>query len=207
MQCALLTDMSTVQGHTLERILQIAFGSENVDYDWTPSRIYLSVSLMWDVLRANYMSEAQSPAGTGLLHSSLLPTVSRDDSVHTSSTLEVIVAMSPEVTVNTADGGQAAHMPPRVRSSSTTPAPPAPPALSRGAGGAYSNTLGSTYPGSVEGERLIVPNDDVMLNTPWLWNGIATDPDQFPGTEGAGNRQELENTMDGFFTWWDLGNL
>lgn len=52
-----------------------------------------------------------------------------------------------------------------------------------------------------------MPNDDLMLNAPWLWNGSATDPDQFPGTEGVINRQELETNMDGFFTWWDLGNL
>lgn len=164
----------------------MAFGSENVDYDWTPSRIYLSVSLMWDILRANCMPESQEPSTTGLLHPSLTPTATRESSAQSSSTLEIIVAMSPEVTVNTADGGQAAHMPPRVRNTTaamTTPAPSSPDI-------------------DLRGERLVVPSDNLMLNTPWLW----TDPSQFGDVDGV-NRQELENNMDGLFTWWDLGNL
>ena len=94
--------------------------------------------------------------------------------------------MSPEVTVNTADGGQAAHMPPRVRNTTaamTTPAPSSPDI-------------------DLRGEKLVVPSDNLMLNTPWLW----TDPSQFGDVDGV-NRQELENNMDGLFTWWDLGNL
>lgn len=153
---------------------------------------------MWDILRANCTPEPQHPASSRLLHPSLVPTITRENSVQTSSTLEIIVAMSPEVTVNTADGGQAAHMPPRIRSSNTTPAAAT---LARGA--PYTNAPGGIGPGVGDRGRLIVPNDDLMLNTPWLWSVSAADPDQFPGAEG----QDLENNIDGFFTWWDLGNL
>lgn len=153
---------------------------------------------MWDILRANCASEPQQPASSRLLHPSLVPTITRENSVQASSTLEIIVAMSPEVTVNTADGGQAAHMPPRIRSSSSTPGPATLPR-----GGPYTNTPASIGPGAGDRGRLVVPNDDLMLNTPWLWSVGAGDPDQLPGADG----QDLENNMDGFFTWWDLGNL
>ena len=169
---------------TLEKILHIAFQSENVDFDWTPSRMYLSVSLMWDVLRANCTPNGQDNSTTGLLHRSLIPTVTREDSVQSSSTLEIVVASSPEVTVNTADGGQTAHMPPKVRSG-TTPAAP------------FS-------PGGIDLEdTLVVPNDDLMLNTPWLWS----DPTNWTETDNSMNRQRVDNNMDGVYTWWDLGNL
>lgn len=153
---------------------------------------------MWDILRANCTPEPQHPNSSRLLHPSLVPATTRENSVQASSTLEIIVAMSPEVTVNTADGGQAAHMPPRIRSSSTTPGPATIPR-----GGTYANTPGGIVPGAGDRGKLVVPNDDLMLNTPWLWSVSAADPDQMPGAEG----QDLENNMDGFFTWWDLGNL
>lgn len=104
--------------------------------------------------------------------------------MQSSSTLEILVATSPEVTVNTADGGQTAHMPPKVRSGATPAAP-------------FS-------PGGIDlGDTLVVPNDDLMLNTPWLW----TDPTNWADTDNNMNRQGVENNMDGVYTWWDLGNL
>lgn len=57
------------------------------------------------------------------------------------------------------------------------------------------------------GDRLVAPNDHLMMNTPWLW----TDPAQVPAPEvGNMNREELENAVgnvDGLLSWWDIGNL
>src|SRR3569623_417238 len=126
---------------------RIASGSEKVDFDWEPSKIHLSIPLMWDVLLINCSPSMEEAPYAGLLHPSLAPVNLRDDKDTSSSTLEVIVAMSPEITVNTADGGSAAHMPPdipRVASASSTP-----------------NTA--------FGDKLVAPADSLMANTPWLW--------------------------------------
>lgn len=122
--------------------------------DWIPSKIHLSVPLMWDILQFNCNVDAREGRTDGLLHPSLAPTVAPDE-VEETSTLEIIVATSPEVTVNTADGGQTAPV-----SSYKTPfrsAPEEPPQNS-----------GSS-------DIWVAPIDNLMINTPWLW----ADPSQF----------------------------
>lgn len=85
---------------------RIAAGSENIEVeDWLPSRIYLSVPLMWDILQFNCMSDSREISSTGLLDASLSLPVPREEEDE-GSTLDIIVATSPEITVNTADGGQ-----------------------------------------------------------------------------------------------------
>lgn len=182
---------------------------------------------MWDVLRANCSSsslKSSSPGSPppspsfGLFHPGLVPAgVTREGDGNSSTqqqqqqrslTLEIIVATSPEVTVNTADGGQAAHMPPKkVRGATpvamTTAAAGAPPFSPPESGGSNISILGETL--------IVPPNDDLMLNTPWLW----TTAESISG--GSGRFAELEsnnggnnnngNAMDDVFSWWDLGNL
>lgn len=75
--------------------------------DWMPSRIYLSVPLMWKVLQFNSTTDSQEIPTAGLLDASLAPVFAPDDAGE-SLTLEIIVATSPEITINTADGGQEA---------------------------------------------------------------------------------------------------
>ncbi|KAG6013626.1 hypothetical protein E4U43_007195 [Claviceps pusilla] len=90
----------------LEKMTRIAAGSDtNEVEDWMPSRIYLSVALMWNILQFNCTADSQQLASTGLLDASLASTVGREDKDET-ITIEIIVATSPEITVNTADGGQ-----------------------------------------------------------------------------------------------------
>ncbi|KAB8211813.1 hypothetical protein BDV34DRAFT_184326 [Aspergillus parasiticus] len=166
---------------TLDRMTRIACGSENVNYDWMPSKIHLSIPLMWDLLQINCMPEPQEMSG-GLLHPTLIPAISRDDTGESSCTLEVIVAMSPEVTVNTADGGQAAHMQPSVTNMSSVQSSP--------------DSLAFA-------DKVVAPADSLMMNTPWLWTG------QFPDMDNM-DYQEPESGMgnvDGFSAWWDIGNL
>ncbi|KAJ5618181.1 transcriptional regulator family: Fungal Specific TF [Penicillium hordei] len=170
---------------TLDKMTRIASGSENIDHDWEPEKIHLSIPLMWDLLQVNCKPKPHEVSTGGLLHPSLTPTVSTEEAEDgLASTLEVIVAMSPNVTVNTADGGQAAHIPPTMPHISSTPASPA-----------------------LElGEKLVAPADSLMTNTPWLW----TDPSQFVDMENNVGYPESESTLgniDGFSTWWDFGNL
>ncbi|CAL5868960.1 uncharacterized protein PFLUO_LOCUS3188 [Penicillium psychrofluorescens] len=164
---------------------RIASGSDNLEFDWAPAKIHLSIPLMWDVLEINLAPESQEMSTSGLLHPSLTPTSSRKDlEESSSSTLEIIVAMSPEVTVNTADGGQAVHIPPRMTNVSSTPVSPS---------------------GMGLRDVLVAPADSLMSNTPWLW----TDPTQFDDLESL-EYQDSESTVpnvEGFSTWWDYGNL
>ncbi|KAJ5092975.1 hypothetical protein N7456_008836 [Penicillium angulare] len=167
----------------LDKMTRIASGSEKVDFDWEPSKIHLSIPLMWDVLQINCSSSLEEAPYAGLLHPSLAPVHFTDDKDTSSSTLEVIVAMSPEITVNTADGGAAAHMPPSIPRVASAPA----------------------TPNTAFGDKLVAPADSLMANTPWLW----TDPSQFVDMETLGY-PESESTLgniDGFSTWWDFGNL
>lgn len=165
---------------------RIASGSENISDDWEPSKIHLSIPLMWDVLQVNCGPEPQDLSAGGLLHPSLTPAASRGDREESSaSTIEVIVAMSPEITVNTADGGLAAHMPPHMAR-------------------AASNRGGSPGNGEIQ-DKLVAPADSLMLNTPWLW----ADPTQLVDVENM-NYNEPESSLpaiEGFSTWWDFGNL
>ena len=87
---------------------RIAAGTESVDVeDWMPSRIYLSVPLMWEILQFNFMTESPEMPTAGLLHPSLSTAITSEDTSE-NTTLEIIVATSPEITINTADGGQEA---------------------------------------------------------------------------------------------------
>ena len=168
----------------LDKMTRIASGSEKVDFDWEPSKIHLSIPLMWDVLQINCSPSIEEEPTAGLLHPSITPLTLPEYNDSGSSTLEVIVAMSPEITVNTADGGSAAHMPPN-----TIPRVASAP----------------TSPGTAFGDKLVAPADSLMANTPWLW----ADPSQFVDMETLGY-PESESTLgniDGFSTWWDFGNL
>lgn len=140
------------QDHTLEKMARIACGSGINMEDWIPSKIHLSVPLMWDILQFNCSFEAQ-PRTDGLLHPSLAPTVAPDE-VEETSTLEIIVATSPEVTVNTADGGQTAPV-----STFKAPIPSSAP----------------EEPQNAASDIWVAPIDNLMINTPWLW----ADPSQF----------------------------
>ncbi|KAJ5295471.1 transcriptional regulator family: Fungal Specific TF [Penicillium antarcticum] len=174
-----------VLDQTLDKMTRIASGSEDVDYDWEPEKIHLSIPLMWDVLQVNCKPKPHEVSTGGLLHPSLTPTVSTEEADDgPTSTVEVIVAMSPNITVNTADGGQAAHMPPTLPRVPTTK---------------YSPDLGM-------GEKLLAPADSLMTNTPWLW----ADASQFVDLENSVGYADSESALgniEGFSTWWDFGNL
>ncbi|KAJ5543610.1 transcriptional regulator family: Fungal Specific TF [Penicillium sp. DV-2018c] len=170
---------------TLDKMTRIAAGSESIDYEWEPDKIHLSIPLMWDVLQLNCKPKPHEVSTGGLLHPSLTPTCStEEDEDNLASTLEVIVAISPNVTVNTADGGLAAHMPPNMPRVSSAPA----------------------SPDLDFAEKLLAPADSLMTNTPWLW----ADPPQFVDMDNNLGYPDSESglgNIDGFSTWWDFGNL
>lgn len=98
----------------------IAAGAEaetiDVDDDWMPSKMYLSVPLMWEILQFSSFSSSSaagsdhrgSGGGGGLFDASLAPVLPTIDESDSSTILEVIVATSPEININIADGGQEA---------------------------------------------------------------------------------------------------
>ncbi|KAJ5151318.1 uncharacterized protein N7482_010570 [Penicillium canariense] len=177
---------------TLDKMTRIASGSEKVDFDWEPSKIHLSIPLMWELLQINCTPTSPETSAAGLLHPSLNPAVFPEDIDNPSSTLEIIVAMSPEITVNTADGGSAAHVPPSLPRISTATA-------------TATTTAPASPASTAPGDKLVAPADSLMANTPWLW----ADPSQFIDMDNLGY-PESESTLgniDGFSTWWDFGNL
>lgn len=127
---------------------RIAAGSDTIDVeDWMPSKIYLSVPLMWDILQFTCVS-----GSPGIFTSELAHAPHLRDGMEDHSVLEIVVATSPEININTADGGQEA------------------PTLSYKASVSPSQPMLTTEP---------VPlADNLTLNTtPWLYE----DSSQFSG--------------------------
>jgi hypothetical protein len=104
----MLTTNLMAKDRSLDKMTRMAAGPDVVDVeDWMPSKIYLNVPLMWEILQFDFSDESLESATAGLLDASLAPTMSRED-VDDESTLEIVVATSPEISINTADGGQEA---------------------------------------------------------------------------------------------------
>ena len=172
---------SSVQLQSLDKMTQIASRSENVDDDdWLPSKIHLSIPLMWDVL---LFKVPQGTSSAALLHASFAPTDAGEDKEE-DRTLDISVAASPpEVIIDSA----AAH---------NTGLPP------------YMTTISSTLAspnGTAMRDIVLPPADSLMFNTPWLW---AESSSQFADMDTAAARLEPDPAVgEGYSTWWDFGNL
>lgn len=148
---SIVTFVKSLQDRNLDRMTRIAAGSESMDIeDWMPSRIYLSVPLMWRILQFNSTAASQEIPTAGLLHGSLTPRAPPEDNGE-SSMLEIVVATSPEITINTADGGQEAPT-----LSYKAPMPP-------GASGPASSRDFFNSPGNDQVDSL------TFNTTPWLY--------------------------------------
>ncbi|KAJ5330433.1 hypothetical protein N7476_000216 [Penicillium atrosanguineum] len=171
--CATLVQM-------LEKLAQIASGSESMDFEWAPSKLRLSIPLMWNILQFN-VSDLSSRPDT-LLHSSLATTDPTKSDEY--STLEINVALSPpEITIDPS-AGQNAYLPPFLTTISSNP----------------------TSPKDTTVRDIVVPStDSLMFNVPWLWTGES----QFSDMESASNfdPETAVGNIEGFSTWWDFGNL
>ncbi|KAI9367762.1 hypothetical protein BJX61DRAFT_526975 [Aspergillus egyptiacus] len=171
---------SNVLSVKLDKLTRIASGTESIDLDdWVPSKIHLNIPLMWDILQFNVTDQTDNE---GLLHPSLIPT-SITSGANEVSNLDIIVTTSPEVSVNTTDGGQAVPMP-----------------LYRSPTTATTESLRNT---SLR-DALVAPVDSLMLNTPWLWADSAqfTNMDDVEYHSSASMVGEIEGSA-----WWNLGNL
>ncbi|KIX00101.1 uncharacterized protein Z518_10238 [Rhinocladiella mackenziei CBS 650.93] len=165
----------------LDKMTRIAAGSESMEVeDWMPSKIYLSVPLMWDILQFNCIADPREIPTAGLLDASLSPTITHGDE-NENSTLEIIVATSPEITINTADGGQDA------------------PILS------YRAPVSSGPESSqktVSDEVSVEQADSLTLNTtPWLW----ADPSQFLNMGYHDSQPAIGDTKGA--AWWEVENF
>ncbi|KAI0405132.1 hypothetical protein F4802DRAFT_607093 [Xylaria palmicola] len=167
----------------LDNMTRIAGGYQNMDMDeWIPSKLYLSVPLMWDILQFNCVTDHKEIPAVNLLHPSLAPNIPQED-LGENSTLEIDVATSPEIKVDTADGGQDA------------------PSMSRRA---------HVKPDQAEASRQAdwndEPSDNLTFNTtPWLY----ADPSQFVGLGDLGwlDSQSAMNDNESGPPWWEGGSL
>ncbi|CVL09171.1 related to C6 transcription factor [Fusarium mangiferae] len=92
----------------LDEMTRIAAGSETLAIEaWMPSKIYLSVPLMWRILRFDAAVNLHENPGAGLLDSTLVPRPAEDDP-YDNCVLEITAASTPEISIDVANGGQVA---------------------------------------------------------------------------------------------------
>ncbi|KAF2964474.1 hypothetical protein GQX73_g9098 [Xylaria multiplex] len=168
----------------LDTMTRIAGGYQNMDMDeWIPSKLYLSVPLMWDILQFNCVTDSEEIPTVDLLHPSIAPSIPREE-VGENSTLEIDVATSPEIKVDTANGGQDA------------------PSLSRRA---HVKPNQSEAPRqTIWNEPSLEPSDNLTFNTtPWLY----ADTSQFVSLGDLGwlDSQSVDTSTEA--PWWEGGTL
>ncbi|GAP86773.2 putative C6 transcription factor [Rosellinia necatrix] len=179
----------------LDTMTRIAGGSsQNIDMDeWIPSKLYLSVPLMWDILQFNCVADCEEIPPVDLLHHSIAPNIPQED-LGENSTLEIDVATSPEIKVDTADGGQDA------------------PSLSRRANVKPDQAEASRQASRQASKQTVwhepsssfEPSDNLTFNTtPWLY----ADPSQFGGLGDLGwlDTQSGMNDGEKGAPWWEGG--
>lgn len=174
----------------------MAAGPDSMDVeDWMPSKIYLSVPLMWEILQFSFTEDPQNVPTAGLLDSSLAPSIPQGDS-DGNSTLEIIVATSPEITINTADGGQEAptstlsYKGPQVPSSS------------------YNSTRGSPWNNSNRDEPMknVEQTDFLSFNfTPWLYADSAQFVTNMEDMGYDGSQSSMSESRG--MAWWEGENF
>lgn len=165
---------------------RIAIDSDSMDVeDWMPSKLNLSVPLMWDILQFNCITNPSEPHSTDLLDASLAPSSVPEDHSE-SSMLEIVVATSPAITIDTTDGGQEA------------------PSLSRRAPVASTMTT-ETPRHMVWNETSFEPTDNLTFNTtPWLY----ADPSQFATLGDMGWHESQSSMTDPRNApWWEGGTF
>lgn len=177
---------------------RIAAGSESTDVeDWMPSKVYLSVPLMWTILQFDCMAGSRDISSAGLLHGSLAPAVAEADEGDEGSTLEIIVASSPEINIDTADGGQTA---PSMSYKTPNSAP------SAAATASTSASSSSARPHVGHHDMAMDQPDTLTFNTtPWLY----ADPSHFVNIPvGDMGYQDSQHTVDTRgMAWWEGDNF
>ena len=172
---------------------QMAVGPETMDVeDWMPSKIYLSVPLMWEILQFKFADESPEGPTAGLLGASLTPSIAHEEADE-NSTLEIIVATSPEITINTASGGQEAP--------TSTLSYKGPVHSPRGS--PWNSSSNSN--GGIRVENPVEQTDFLSFNfTPWLY----ADSAQFVNMEDMGydGSQSSMNESRGM-AWWEGENF
>lgn len=187
---------------------RIAAGHESMDVeDWMPSKIYLSVPLMWKILKFNFTSDLLEDPTARLLHPSLRPTAVAHEDASEGSILEIVVATSPEITINLASGGQEA---PTLSHKAPAQAP-----LGSGRRGGVGGSGPSTSHTSIAEPSWMTNYDDVSVaqtddaltlnTTPWLY----ADSSQFTNLGGMGFQyaQQQGQGDSGGSAWWEGDNF
>lgn len=189
---------------------QMAAGPDSMDVeDWMPSKIYLSVPLMWEILQFSFTEDPQNVPTAGLLDSSLTPAIPQGDP-DGNSTLEIIVATSPEITINTADGGQEAptstlsYKGPQVPSSSYNSTRGSPWNSNSNNNNNNNNSNRGGGGGGDEPMKYGEQTDFLSFNfTPWLY----ADSAQFMSMEDMGyDGSQSSMSENRGMAWWEGEN-
>lgn len=171
----------------LEKLLQAALGADWINLESSPpGQVSLNARLMWEVLElaCSNCNDIASSTGNGLLHWSLAST----DSTESRSLEEIVFevgATSPDITIDTADGGQSA---PISMGSSGTPAP------------------SRSYPGMAQPTGVQTLTFDELTNYPstsWLGDGNTSMGASIHTYDlQTGALEAGENA-----TWWNFGDF
>ncbi|KAE8373896.1 hypothetical protein BDV26DRAFT_271000 [Aspergillus bertholletiae] len=166
---------------SLDKLARIAL--DNTDWERTPSRIQLSVPLMWAVLQ---FSTSRSEPASSLSRSSVASLIPSDDKeVEPDSTLEISTTDTPPSVIVDPTLGHDAKLP-AYKANSTSPA------LSNG--------------GIIRHNLLSPPTPNFLFNTSWTWADLTETP-QLGHTDGFPPESSARNISEGSSTWWNLGNL
>jgi hypothetical protein len=135
---------------------------------------------MWEILQFKCESKPQKEKAYQLFDQSLKPALDQQNTE--TSILEVYVATTIEISINTSDGGQAA------------------PAGSIKAG---HRDYGNNDTISPRPDDLIPETDWLRPDTSWMWTNVSNGNNDTPGESGAPLAMFDLNAS----TWWNFGNL
>lgn len=154
-----------------------------MDAENLPCKIYLSIPLMWRILKFDTPGSG-GLSGSTVLHPSLTPTELDDHAENLKdSTLEISVPIAPpEVRIDPTDWHNSC-LPP------------------------YTTIISSKTPSNKTRTRDVVipPADMLKFDTAWLWKDLSQL--QASGLDSENESVTEPSIGEGFSSWWDFGNL
>ena len=166
-----------LQEEKLDTVMELATGSEQMNLqNWSPAKIYLNSRYMWDLIHTACSNTMDDSSVIGVLHPNLAPKLR--DTIKEELVFEIICSGTPDIDVNTSDGGQTAPM------MSISMAPPGDPEM----------VTSKDIP--------LLPQEVPRPNISWLWTDYSNSIEL-----GDRPSDDLPSTGIENSAWWDFGNL
>ncbi|KAE8413134.1 hypothetical protein BDV36DRAFT_269391 [Aspergillus pseudocaelatus] len=169
-------------GQLLDELSRIASQSDPIDYEWMPSRRQINIPLMWAVLKFD-ISRSQALRSTVLANSPNTPSNAVDE-LERNQALEIsVTATTTGVTINPALGHDS-QLPPY-----------------------QAGPISPEFRSDNASPDIVIPSAErFLLHSPWLWAQLS----QFTHMEDGDDflpDSPSNNLSNGFFSWWNMGNL